>query len=285
VAANLLDGKVIAQKIKDEVSREIGILKEKGITPSLTAVQVGENASSQVYINAQKKNCETLGINYNLQVLPATTTEKELISFIEKLNNEKNVNGIILQMPLPQGVNARNVQSKISPKKDVEGMNPANMGMLVYGNLKVGPCTALAVIEILKSTGSLKGKEAVIVGHSEIVGKPVSLLLLQWPLDSATTTVCHIATKDLPFHVKRAEVLVVAAGKPGLVKGDWIKEGAIVVDVGINRLPDGKIVGDVEFEGASARASWITPVPGGVGPVTTAILLKNTVEATKWQME
>lgn len=290
--AQLLEGKPIAAAIKDVVVKEIEVLKAKGITPNLAAVQVGENPSSQVYINNQKKGCEELGIAYNLHTLPADTTEAGLSEHIEKLNEDKRVNGIILQMPLPQQINARNIQRIIAPRKDVEGMNPANLGMLLYGNVRVGPCTALAVLELLKATGqSLKGKEAVVVGHSEIVGKPVTLLLLQWLIDSPTVTVCHIATKDLVFHVKRAEVLVVAAGKAGLIKGDWIKEGAIVIDVGINRVPDPNnpekkiTVGDVEFEPAATKASFITPVPGGVGAVTTAILLRNTVEATKWQLE
>ena len=284
--AQLIDGKAVAEKIKAEVSGEIQKLKAKGITPSLAAVQVGDNPESKMYIGMQKKNCEAMGITYNLHTLPADTSEADLINYIEKLNEDKSVNGIILQMPLPQGINPRNIQRVISQKKDVEGMNPANMGMLVYGNTRVGPCTALSVMELLKSTGeNLKGKEAVIIGHSEIVGKPVAILLLQWLMDSPTVTVCHIATKDLETHVRKAEILISAVGKPGLIKPEWIKEGAIIILVGIKRMPDGTAQGDVDFEQASAKASWITPVTGGVGPVTTAILLRNTIEATKWQLE
>ncbi|OIN98716.1 bifunctional 5,10-methylene-tetrahydrofolate dehydrogenase/5,10-methylene-tetrahydrofolate cyclohydrolase [Candidatus Desantisbacteria bacterium CG1_02_38_46] len=286
MAAQLLDGNVVAQGIKDAVAKEIEALKARGITPNLAAVQVGDNPESKMYIGMQKKNCESMGITYNLRPLPTDTAESGLIQYIEKLNEDKNVNGIILQMPLPQGINPRNIQRVISPRKDIEGVNPANMGMLFYGSQKIGPCTALSVMELLKSTGeNLKGREAVVVGHSEIVGKPVAILLLQWLMDSPTVTVCHIATRDLELHVRRADILISAVGKPGLIKSEWIKEGSIIVLVGIKRMPDGTAHGDVDFEQASAKASWITPVKGGVGPVTTAILLRNTLEVTKRQLE
>jgi len=188
-------------------------------------------------------------------------------------------------MPLPQQINAEKVQEAIAPSKDVEGVNPQNMGLLMYGWPGIVPCTALAVMELIKSTGtSIKGKQVTLVGHSSLVGKPLAMLLLSSPFDSATTTVCHIATRDLSSHTRSAEILIVAVGKPGLIKGDMIKEGAIVIDVGINRV-EGKIVGDVVFEEAKEKASLITPVPGGVGPVTTAMLMKNTVEAWKMQLE
>ena len=285
MSAKLIDGQGVAKGIKDEVLKDIEALKGKGITPGLAAVQVGDNPESKMYVGMQKKNCEAMGLTYNLHTLPPDISEESLIKYIEKLNEDKGVNGIILQMPLPQGINTRNVQRAISPLKDVEGMNPANLGMLFYGSPKIGPCTALSVMELLKATGeNLKGREAVVVGHSEIVGKPIAILLLQWLMDSPTVTVCHIATKDLESHVRRAEVLISAVGKPGLIKSEWIKEGAIIILVGIKRMPDGTALGDVDFESALAKASWITPVKGGVGPVTTVILLRNTVEATKWQL-
>ncbi|MCM8818245.1 MAG: bifunctional 5,10-methylenetetrahydrofolate dehydrogenase/5,10-methenyltetrahydrofolate cyclohydrolase [Candidatus Omnitrophica bacterium] len=280
---NIIDGKVISEKIKDQVKKELELLKSKGITPKLVAVSVGENPASIVYMNQQKKNCEKIGINYEILQLPENISEIELCDNIEKLNKNQDVTGIILQLPLPKGIDSRKVQSKIAPEKDVEGVNPSNMGWILYGRAIIGPCTALAVKEIIEYTGvNLYGKEVVMVGHSDIVGKPVALLLVD---KFATVSICHIGTFDagkLEEHVKRAEILIVAVGKANLIPGDWIKEGAIVIDVGINKVGD-KIVGDVEFDKAKERASWITPVPGGVGPVTTAILLRNIVVLTKMQ--
>ncbi|MCM8761853.1 MAG: bifunctional 5,10-methylenetetrahydrofolate dehydrogenase/5,10-methenyltetrahydrofolate cyclohydrolase [Candidatus Omnitrophica bacterium] len=279
---NLIDGKAIAEKIKEEVKKELEILKGEGIIPKLVAVYVGENPASSVYINQQRKNCEKAGIVYELKNLPADTTEAQVISEIEKLNNDKSVTGIILQLPLPKGIDTRKVQASIIPEKDVEGINPANMGWIIYGRPYLAPCTALAVKEIIDSTGvDLYGKDVVMVGHSDIVGKPVALLLVD---KFATVSICHIGTSDagmLEDYVSRADILVVAVGKANLIPGRWIKEGAIVVDVGINRVGD-KIVGDVEFETAKERSSLITPVPGGVGPVTTAILLRNVIISAKW---
>jgi len=296
--AQLLDGEKLAKEIKENLKKEIDSLKNKGLSPKLVTVQVGENAASRVYIKQQKKSCEDMGVLYDLKELPDKTSQEELIDFIKKLNQDKSVTGIILQMPLPSHINARKVQVTISPQKDVEGLHPANMGGLLYGNPPLAPCTALGAIELLKSSGvNLKGKEVTIVGHSEIVGKPVTLLLLESQLESPTPTVCHIATKDLSFHTKKADILVVAAGKAGLIKGDMIKKGAIVIDIGINRVPvldekgnpilnekgkpKKKTVGDVEFEKAKEVASFISPVPGGVGPLTVAMLLKNIVTCAK----
>ncbi len=297
--AIIIDGEAVAKKIKEGLKSEIEAFKAKGHPLQLVAVQVGENPSSKVYTNQQKKACEEMGLIYSLKELPVATTEAELLKFVDELNNDKSVTGIILQMPLPQGINARNVQVKISPSKDVEGLNPHNMGLLVFGKQVVAPCTAMGAVELLKSTGvELKGKEVVIVGHSEIVGKPILLLMLQSLTESATPTVCHIATKDTPSHVKRADIVFVAVGKAGLVKGEWIKPGAIVIDIGINRVPnigpDGKqlvdektgkpkmkTVGDVEFDKAKEVAGMISPVPGGVGPLTVTMLIKNTVECAK----
>ncbi|RLE10914.1 bifunctional 5,10-methylenetetrahydrofolate dehydrogenase/5,10-methenyltetrahydrofolate cyclohydrolase [Candidatus Aerophobetes bacterium] len=283
--AKIIDGKKIANEIKEYLRKEIEELKKKGNPPSLSAIQVGEDPGSKVYIGAQKKSCEKMGIEYNLHQFDEKVTQKEIADFIKKLNQDPRVSGIILQMPLPGHLDARQLQQLIDPKKDAEGVSPANMGMVVYGKPILGPCTAMAIIELVKSTGvDLYGKEAVMVGHSDIVGKPTALLLLD---KFVTTSVCHIATGErgtLPDYVRKAEILIVAVGKANLIKGEWVKEGAIVIDVGINRV-GGKIVGDVEFDVARERASYITPVPGGVGPVTTAMLLRNTVEAAKLQLE
>ena len=277
----IIDGKAIAKRIREDVKREIDVLKRDGIYPELVAVSVGENPASSVYIKQQRKNCEKVGIEYSLEQLPENSSEKEIINCIEKLNNDDKTTGIILQLPLPSGIDVKKIQSKISPLKDVEGVNPANLGWIFYGKPFLAPCTALAVKEIIDTTGvDLYGKEVVMVGHSDIVGKPVALLLVN---EFATVSICHIGTSDagnLRMHVERAEILIVAVGKANLIPGEWIKEGAIVIDVGINRVGD-KIVGDVEFEKAKEKASLITPVPGGVGSVTTAILLRNTVEAAK----
>lgn len=289
--AKLIDGNQIADSIKRNLILEIEKVKAKGIVPHLSAVLVGSNPGAKIYAENQDKTCKKLGISYKLDELPESTSQDQLIEFIQQLNENPKVTGIILQMPVPSHINGREVQMKISPSKDVEGIHPFNIGKLLYGEAVLAPCTALAVMELLKSINiPLKGKEVTVVGHSEIVGKPLVLLLLQSLLESPTPTVCHIATEDLAFHTKRADILIVAVGKAGLIKGDMIKEGAIVIDVGINRIVkkdengkviSKKIVGDVVFEEAVKKASLITPVPGGVGPVTTAMLLKNTIEAAK----
>jgi len=305
VVAKLIDGNAIAKAIKDEVKSQLQQLKDKfEKEPLLVAVQVGENPASKVYIRNQRKACDEVGVKYDLVELPQDVDEKGLIEKIKDLNDDNEVTGIILQLPLPGHINQRKVQHEISPRKDVEGITPSNLGMLVYSQMKplVAPCTALAVLECLKSTGvELKGKETVIVGHSEIVGKPVLLMLLSSLFESVTPTVCHIATKDLRSHTLKAEILIVAVGKAGLIKGDMVKEGVIVIDVGINRIPvldeNGrqvidektgkpkmKIVGDVVFEEVSEKASYITPVPGGVGAVTTCMLMKNLLNLFKLQL-
>ena len=284
MAAVLLEGKSVAENLKAKVKAEVEALKAKhGRAPKLLALQMGENASSAVYVKAQKKVAESLGIEYELKTVPDSITQADAEKLIKDLNNDAAVTAIILQLPVPKGIDAKKLVGMIAPEKDAEGMHPQNLGKILLGQYKIGPCTAMAVMELLESTKvNLYGKEAVIVGHSEIVGKPLSLMLLG---KFATTTVCHIATGErgvLPEHVKQAEILIVAVGKAGLVKGDWIKPGAIVIDVGINRVAD-KILGDVEFEGASQKAAYITPVPGGVGPITTTILMRNTVELFKGQ--
>ncbi len=282
--ARLLEGKAIADKIKRGLLQEAGRLKKKaGHAPLLASIGLGDNESAKIYAASQKKSASGLGLDYRPCRLKVGTSERRLAEFIQKLNRDKSVNGIILQLPLPKHIDYRKISSYITVDKDVEGMHPANMGRLVFGQAKIVPCTAGAVMELIAATGiDLYGKNAVVVGHSEIVGKPVSLLLLD---KFATVSVCHIGTSKagkLADYVRRADVLVVAVGKPGLIKGEWIKKGAIVIDVGINRAGN-KIVGDVEFNGAEKRASWITPVPGGVGPLTVVMLMKNLVEATKLQ--
>ena len=285
MAAQLLDGKKLSASIKENIKSEIENIKAKYETaPRLVSIQVGENPASEVYLKSQKKNAENLGIDYHLEKLDAKSSQDDLVKAIARLNADKEVNGIIVQMPLPPQIDAKVISRYIAPLKDVEAVHPQNMGEIVFGNAKILPCTAAACMELLNSIESLKlyGKEACVVGHSEIVGKPLSLLLLN---KFATTTVCHIATGQrgtLPEFVKKAEILIVAVGKAGLVKGDWIKEGAVVIDVGINRV-EGKLVGDVEFDKAQEKASYITPVPGGVGPLTVAMLMKNLVEAFKLQ--
>lgn len=282
MAVKLLEGKSIAEKLKAVIASEVASLKAKhGRTPKLVAIQIGENASSAVYVANQKKAAEALGITYELKTLPAGASQVEIEALIKALNVDNAVSAIMLQLPVPKGIDAQKLVRTIAPDKDAEGMHPQNAGKILSGKYSIGPCTAMAVMELLDASGvKLYGKEAVIVGHSEIVGKPLALMLLN---KFVTTTVCHIATGErgvLPEHVKRAEILIVAVGKAGIIKGEWVKDGAIVIDVGINRVAD-KIVGDVEFESASKRASFITPVPGGVGPITTTMLMRNTVELFK----
>jgi len=286
MAAQILDGRELAREIRGRLRGEVEALKAKGVTPTLASIVVGENPAVEVYIRSQARSAEEVGIEYRLIRLPQEVSEAELASTIDGLNEDKEVNGIILQLPIPHGIEvARRLQARIAPKKDAEGVNPQNMGLVVYGRPRLCPCTPAAVMELINSTGvDLYGKRATVVGHSEIVGKPTALLLLD---KFCTTSVCHIATSErgeLRDYVERAEILVVAVGKANLIPGGWIREGAIVIDCGINRVGD-KIVGDVDFEGAKERAAFITPVPGGVGPVTTAMLMRNTVEATKWQVE
>jgi len=280
--ATLLEGKTIAEGLKSAIASDVASLKANhGSVPKLVALAIGQNASSAVYVKAQKKAAEALGIDYELKIVPENITQGDAEKTIKALNDDRSATAIILQLPVPKGIDGRVLANMIAPYKDAEGMHPQNLGRILLGNYRIAPCTAMAVMELLESTKiNLYGKEAVIVGNSEIVGKPLAMMLLN---KFATTTVCHIATGErgvLADHVKRAEVLIVAVGKAGIIKGDWVREGAVVIDVGINRVGD-KIVGDVEFEEASHRASYITPVPGGVGPITTTILMRNTVELFK----
>jgi methylenetetrahydrofolate dehydrogenase (NADP+)/methenyltetrahydrofolate cyclohydrolase len=304
VAARILEGAPIAEQIKEELRAELAELKGRGVVPKLVAVMMGENPGAVLYANMQKKACDEIGIEYELKTLEETAGEAELEAVIDALNADKQVNGIILQMPVPKQIDGRAMQARIDPCKDVDGVNPANLGAIVLGNPRLAPCTAMSVMMMVKASGmDVYGKEAVVVGSSEIVGKPAALLLMdKWAtqdaqgktdkLAGATVTVCHIGTSqkgDLASHTRRADLLVTAVGvKAGMITADMIKPGAVVIDVATIRVKDEatgktKTRGDVEPEGAKEVASAITPVPGGVGTVTTALLLKNTVEAAKWQ--
>lgn len=273
--AVLLKGKPIADKIKEDLKEKLSSLKRP---PLLASIQIGDNAATEVYIKNQTEAAKSLGIHYELKKLDASISQDAAAKVISELNADKNVSGIIIQMPVPGHINFRSLTGLINPEKDAEGMHPVNLGRIVLGDYKIGPCTAMAVMEILASTGvDLYGKNTVIIGHSEIVGKPLAMMLLK---KFATVSVCHIATYEhsmLWEYVKKAEVLVVAVGKAGFVKGEFIKDEAIVIDVGINKVGD-KITGDIEFETAEKRASFITPVPGGIGPITTTMLMRNVVE-------
>ena len=291
MAAQMLNGEPIAEKIKEEVRAAVAVMASR---PKLAALLASDNPGAKFYAGSQQKSCAEVGIDYELhdpEKTGALETADQLKAYVQKLNADPSVSGIILLMPVPEGVDARGVQLEIAPEKDVEGMHPANIGRLFYGDFSLAPCTPNAVVTILSEAGvDMKGKETVVVGHSEIVGKPTLVMLLQSVMESPTVTCCHIATRDLVAHTRRAEVLIVAAGKAGLIRGDMVREGAVVIDVGINRVKvevDGKkktrIVGDVEFEVAKEVASAITPVPGGVGLVTTAMLLRNTVECARRQ--
>jgi methylenetetrahydrofolate dehydrogenase (NADP+)/methenyltetrahydrofolate cyclohydrolase len=282
--ADIIQGAPVARRIHQRLRQEIAGL---GRPPRLVGVMATENAGARYYARSQRKACAELGISFDLVELPPDSSTESIVERVCALDGNPEVTGIILINPLPPEVDVRAVQAALDPDKDVEGVHPRNIGQLFYGNFDLAPCTPHAVIMMLEEAGvDLEGKETVVVGHSAIVGKPTMVMLLESRTASPTVTCCHIATRDLAKHTRRAEVLVVAAGKPGLVTADMVREGAVVVDVGINRVKaDGgtRIVGDVEFEPVRQRASCITPVPGGVGTVTTALLLSNTVECARRQ--
>lgn len=277
--AKIIDGKGIADKIYEELKEEVNSLREK---PGLAVVLVGDDPASIVYVRNKEKACKRLGLNYKLLKFPQSVDRDELISNIKTLNKDKEVNGIIVQMPLPEHLDAFDIVSSIDPLKDVDGLHPDNLGRLLSGKPRIIPCTPLGVIELLKRENiDIKGKNAVIVGRSNLVGKPLFHLLLS--LD-ATVTVCHSKTSDLKRETSRADILVCAVGVPRLITVDMVKEGAIVIDVGINRVDD-KLIGDVDFEEVKHIAGAITPVPGGVGPMTVAMLMKNVITAYKLQKD
>jgi methylenetetrahydrofolate dehydrogenase (NADP+)/methenyltetrahydrofolate cyclohydrolase len=288
--AELIDGVAIAKSIRAEVAAEVARLKTRGIRPGLAVVLVGEDPASEVYVRNKGRACEEAGMHSATIRLPASTMQAELLAEVHRLNDDPSIHGFLVQMPLPRGIDPDTVIRAIKPEKDVDGFHPVNVGKNLIGDRDgFVPCTPAGVQEMLGRSGTdTRGKECVIVGRSNIVGKPMMALMVQnGPNANATVTVCHSATRDLKAHTLRADILIVAAGKPGMVTGDMVKEGAVVIDVGINRVADSsaksgfRLVGDVDFESARQRASRITPVPGGVGPMTIAMLLKNTVRAAE----
>jgi len=275
--STILDGKAVAQAVRAEAARDVGRLASRGIVPGLATVLVGDDPASRVYVGSKERACTEVGMRSIGQRLPADTTTAALVALVEELNARADVHGILVQLPLPGGVDADAVVQTIAPAKDVDGLTTTSQGRLLAGLPGLRPCTPRGIMRLIATTGSeLRGAQAVVVGRSLLVGKPVALLLLE---QHATVTMCHSRTRDLAGVVGGADVLVAAVGKPGMIPGAWVKPGAVVIDVGINRLPNGRLVGDVEFEAARERAGWITPVPGGVGPMTVAMLLANTVTA------
>ena len=277
--AKLLMGKEVSDRIKNEMKEQVKELKARGINPGLAVILVGEDPASKVYVSNKKKACEYIGINSFEYKLPEETTEGELIELIKKLNNDNAVSGILCQLPVPKHINEEAIINAIDPKKDVDAFHPINVGKIMTGNYDFVPCTPAGVMELIKESGiDVCGKECVVVGRSNIVGKPMSMLLLH---QNGTVTVCHSRTKDLKEKTKSADILVAAVGIANFITGDMIKEGAVVIDVGINRIAPKTLVGDVDFETAKEVAGAITPVPGGVGPMTIAMLMKNTLKAAE----
>ena len=275
----IIDGKQIAAQLREAIAADVSKLKEQGTTPGLAVVLVGEDPASRVYVSMKEKACAQAGIFSDEHKLPAETTEAQLLALVDELNRDPRIDGILVQLPLPAHIDEGKVLEAISPYKDVDGFHPYNVGRLVTGNPIFQPCTPYGVMKMLEETGvDLAGKEVVVVGRSNIVGKPVALMCLA---RHATVTLCHSRTHDLSAKVQAADVVIAAVGRPEMIKGEWIKEGAVVIDVGVNRVGEKKLVGDVEFEAARQRASAITPVPGGVGPMTITMLLYNTVESAK----
>jgi len=275
--AKIIDGKAISLAVKDEIKAKTAELQAKGITATLAVILVGEDPASQVYVRNKKKACEYCGIRSLSYELPADTTEDKLLELIDELNNRDDVNGILVQLPLPKGMDEDKVLDAISPDKDVDGFHPVNVGKLSIGKKGFVSCTPAGVIQLLKRSGiEISGKECVVVGRSNIVGKPMSMLLLK---ENGTVTVCHSRTRDLKEVTKRADILVVAIGKPKFIDASYVKDGAVVIDVGIHRCDDGKLCGDVDYASVEPVASAITPVPGGVGPMTIAMLMYNCLSS------
>ncbi len=275
----LLNGKELSEELKQKMKIEVDELKEKGLTPHLTVILVGDNPASKSYVRGKEKACAVTGISSNLIELPDDTTEEELLSIIEEQNNDDSVHGILVQLPLPDQMDEQKIIHAISPAKDVDGFHPINVGKMMTGEDTFIPCTPYGILTMLQSKDiSLEGKHAVIIGRSNIVGKPIGLLLLQ---ENATVTYTHSRTKNLQEITKQADILIVAMGRAHAINADYIKKDAVVIDVGINRKDDGKLTGDVDFESAKEKASFITPVPRGVGPMTITMLLKNTIKAAK----
>ena len=289
MTAQIIDGKQVAADMRVELKEEVAKLKEKGIVPGLGVILVGEDPASQSYVRAKERACDDIGIYSDNNRLSAETSQEELMALVEKMNKDPKINGILVQLPLPKGLNEAEVLLAIDPAKDVDGFHPVNVGKMVVGEKAFLPCTPHGVIQLLKRSGvTIEGAEVVIVGRSNIVGKPLANMLIQKkPNANATVTVCHTRTKDLAYHTKRADIVIAAAGRPNTVTADMLKEGVVVIDVGVNRVEDAtkkrgyRLVGDVDFEAVKEKASFITPVPGGVGPMTITMLLYNTVESAK----
>jgi methylenetetrahydrofolate dehydrogenase (NADP+) / methenyltetrahydrofolate cyclohydrolase len=278
-AAQIIDGKAVAATVRAEVRERVGRLAARGVVPGLATVLVGDDPASHVYVGSKEKLCGELGMRSFGHRLAATTPEAELLQLIRRLADDPAVHGILVQLPLPRGLDPHAVIAAVPPEKDVDGLTPVSQGRLLAGEPGLRPCTPVGAIRLIDETGvTLQGARAVVVGRSLLVGKPVALLLLE---RHATVTLCHSRTRDLADEVGRADVVIAATGQAGLVKGAWIRPGAVVIDVGVNRGPDGKLCGDVEFAAARERAGWITPVPGGVGPMTVAMLMANTVTAAE----
>ncbi|MFF2090243.1 bifunctional methylenetetrahydrofolate dehydrogenase/methenyltetrahydrofolate cyclohydrolase FolD [Paenibacillus sp. NPDC058174] len=279
MSAQIIEGKKISDLIREEIKRDAEALKEQGVVPGLAVVLVGEDPASKVYVGSKEKACQQLGFYSEVHRLAENTSESELLALIDKLNNQASINGILVQLPLPKHINEKAVIDAIDVNKDVDGFHPESVGNLVIGDDSLLPCTPAGVIELIKrSSGDISGKHAVVIGRSNIVGKPVAMLLLR---ENATVTICHSRTANMEEIAKQADILVVAIGKAKAIGSKYVKPGAVVIDVGINRLPDGKLAGDVDYEDCLETAGYITPVPGGVGPMTITMLMSNTITAAK----
>lgn len=279
--AEIIDGKNLAKEIRESLKVEANKLKEKGIIPHLSVIMVGDNDASKVYVRNKSRACEEIGIEFKEYLLPNDTKQEELISLIEKLNKDKNVNGILLQSPIPKPLNIQEAFNTIDPKKDVDGFNPYNVGNLCIGQDGFIPCTPYGIMKMFEKYNiEIDGRKVAIIGRSNIVGKPMAQCMLA---KNATVTICHSRTKELKKEVKDADIIIAAAGKRNIVTVDMVKEGAVIIDVGMNRNDEGKLCGDVDFKKLKEKASYITPVPGGVGPMTIAMLMSNVIKATKEQ--
>lgn len=280
MAARIIDGKALAQQVREGLAKEsAAVLAKTGMKPGLATILVGDDPASHLYVKSKQKACDAAGIYIDDSKLPANTSQADLLTLISQKNADPKIHGILVQLPLPKHIDSKVVLDAVSAQKDADGFHPYNFGRLVEGSPIFEACTPKGVIKMIESTGlSIEGKRAVVLGRSNIVGKPLALMLLH---RNATVTICHSKTKDLPAVCREAELLLVAIGKAKFVTADMVREGAVVIDVGTNRLPDGKVVGDVDFDSVSQKAAWISPVPGGVGPMTIAMLLDNTVESAK----
>jgi methylenetetrahydrofolate dehydrogenase (NADP+)/methenyltetrahydrofolate cyclohydrolase len=282
MSATLIDGKAIAQDMRNAVAREVADLALTGWSPKLVSITVGDGAASELYVRNQQKQAEATGVEFEQRTYPAEISLEQLTGVLTGLNSDPRVHGIIIQRPLPAHIPVKVLQKTVHPLKDVEGMHPASIGNIVYNDLALGPCTAVAAVEMLKTLPlQVEGLDVVVIGHSEIVGKPIAFLMMGL---GATVTVCHHMTRQVAVHSRRADAVFVAVGRPGLVTGEMLKPGAALIDIGINRV-DGRTVGDADFDSCAEVAGWITPVPGGVGPVTVATLLKNAVLAARMQRD